>query len=353
MHFGYSIWRFVCDNIDSFFASSYFFSNSYIRKIENHPNCPLCTKDLNSREVDDLSSDLRYKINSLPENIERSETLLKESRVKLERLLGMQSSVERVNKIKADLVPHLKDELKKLEADMAANQEKVNRATADVKEPKDKMNLIAPMVGDMSILEQALRDIEQTRADLEPLRRKLPTTNGANENCDMEGLQAKRKLLTDRIKRLEQEISAKEKKLSDDETVINKVKAKEMEMRTIELSLKGDIQKADGLRAREKELSDEIAKLQETEKAKNDQLNPIKGKIRNAEQKRREAKNDGAKCVNKEKMEYDKLQKDFNNIDNLSKDLDKLAERNLTHEIERCQKLLAEFRDQKTKQVKF
>lgn len=126
---------------------------------------------------------------------------------------------------------------------------------------------------------------------------------------------------------------------------------KEMDLRSVELTLKGDLQKMDGLRAREKELREEISKLQEIEKTKSEQLNPIKGRILNLEEKRRFAKTDAAKRVNKEKMEYEKLQKDFNNIDNLSKELDKLAERNLSNEIERYKNLLTESRNDKAKKV--
>lgn len=326
---------------------------SYIKRIEERPRCPLCRKDFVDDEKDDLSHELQEKIDSLPENIERSERSLHESRSKLEKLLGMQSSVERVDRIKSDLLPRLKEELKKIESDLLANQEKIKKANADVVEPRQKMELIAKMIGDLSILEQALSDVEQTRAELEPLRRKLPSGgDGGLSDCDMDALQKKRKELTDRIKTLEKEIMAKEKIRSDDEKTVNQLKEKEMELRNHELVLKGDIQKIDGLKARETELRDEISKLLETEKVKNEQLNPIKGKILNAEDKRRFAKTEGANSVNKEKMEYEKLQKDFNNIDNLSKELDKLAERNLSNEIERYKKLLEEFRNEKSKQVK-
>lgn len=307
-------------------------------------------------EVDDLSQELQSKIDALPENIERSEQSLMESRTKLEKLLGMQASVDRIDKIKTDLIPHLKDELKKIESDLVETQEKSKKANAEADETKAKMLLIAPMIGDLSILDEILRDVEQTRKDLEPLRRKLPSGGAGGGDgstaCDMDALQKKRKEITDRIKCLDKEIADKEKKRSDDEKIMNQFKEKTMDLRNFELELKGDIQKVDGLRAREKELRDEIAKLQETEMAKNEQLIPIKGKILNAEDKRRFVKNEGVKSVNKEKIEYEKLQKDFNNIDNLSKELDKLAERNLADEIKRYEKLLEQLRNDKAKQVR-
>lgn len=319
--------------------------------MEDQPCCPLCHKDMSGVEVDELSTELNYKINALPEDIDRSERLLAESRAKLEKLLGMQSSVERVNKIQTELLPHLKDEIKAIETDLAANQEKQKKSEADLVEPKTKLNLIAPLIGDIGILDAALRDIDQTRTELEALRRNLPN-GAANENCSMESMQAKRKEVSDRIKTLEKEITDKEKKLSDDESHMNKLKSKEMEMRTIELQLKSDMQKVDGLRAREQELRDEIAKLNESEKAKQNQLNPIKGKILNAEEKRRFAKSEGAKRVNKDRMEYNSLQKEVASIENLTKELEKLAERNLVNELDRYKKLLAGFRVEKDKKVK-
>lgn len=173
---------------------------------------------MNQSEVEKLTSELRRKINSLPDDIENSERLLNESRAKLEKLLGMQASVERVNKLKSDFIPRMRDDLKKIDADLAANQEKIKKAQSDVKEPKARMNLITEIIGDISVLEEAFRDIHQTRIDLEPLLRNAPTGDGGN---DMDNLQKKRKELNDRIKVLEAEIIQKEKKCAEDEREIN------------------------------------------------------------------------------------------------------------------------------------
>lgn len=152
------------------------------------PHCPLCQKDLVRDEVDDLLHELQSKIDALPENIERSENSLLESRSKLEKLLGMQASVERVEQIKNDLLPRLKEELKKIETDLVANQDKSKKASAEAEEPRNKMALITPMIGDLSILDEILRDIEQTRGELEPLRRNLPSLGSGSADCDMEAL---------------------------------------------------------------------------------------------------------------------------------------------------------------------
>lgn len=325
-------------------------SISYIKKMEDQPCCPLCHKDLNRMEVGDLSDELSDKIRTLPEDIARSERLLKESRLKYEKLLGLRKHVSLVEKLKSTSIPQVKEDIKKIETELSLGQEKVKKATRDLEEPKEKSNLIAPMIGDVSILEDALRDIQQTKSDLEPLRRKLPSNEG-QDDYNLDSLHKKRKEITERYKYLEREITRKEKQCERDAENIRKFKEKEIELRGTELQLRGDIQKMDGLKTREKELIEEIRKLQEKKEISDRSLIPIQAKIRNAEEKRRMKKIQGADKLSKETRYYDGLKKENDHIDRLSKELEKLAHLNLVKEIDKYNTILMELRNEKSNQV--
>lgn len=325
--------------------------NSYIKKMSDQPCCPLCHKDLNRIEVGDLTDELSDKIRMLPDDITRSERLLNESKIKLEKMIALQNSVETVEKLKSSSIPQVKDEIRKLESDLSAGQEKIKRAKQDLEDPKERMNLIGPMIGDMSSLEDALRDIQQTKMDLEPLRRNLPTNEG-QDDYNLDSLQKKRKEITERSKYLEKEIARKEKQCEREAENIRKVKEKEMDLRGTELQLKGDVQKSDGLKVREKELIEEIQKLKEKKETSDRSLIPIQAKIKHAEEKRRLKKAEGAEKLGKETKYYDGLKKDYDQIERVSKELEKLALKNLAKEIERYNNTLTELRNEKSKQVK-
>lgn len=318
--------------------------------MEGQPCCPLCHKDLNRNEVDDLKTELSDKIDLLPTSIAESEANLMAEKLKLEKLLGMQSMVDRITKIRLTLLPEVQDETKKLEAELAAVQDKIKKTKTDLEEPKAKLSLIGPMIGDMSLLEDALRDIEQTQTDLEPLRRALPANHGPND-YDLDSLQKKRKEITERIRNLDSSITRKEKQCNEYEDQIRKLQEKEMELKQKELDLKGDIQRIDGLKARVIELNEEIKQLSERKRASDGSLIPIEAQIKKLENDRSYEKKLRTEKLNKEKNRFDKLKKECDNIGRLSKEITKLAEQNLVKEIDRFSKKLEELRKTQSEQV--
>lgn len=318
--------------------------------MQDQPCCPLCHKDLNHNEVGDLETELRDKIEMLPENIRRSERSLNESKSKLEKLLGMQQNVERVEKLKSSLIPQMKEEIKKIETDLTAAQEKIKKTEKDVEEPKERSDLIGPMIGDISILEDAFRDINQTRIELEPLRRNLPSGEG-QDDYDLDSLQKKRKEINDRSKILDREIARVEKQSNDEDENIRQFQETEMKLKESVLQLKSDITKRDTLKAREKDLTEEIRKLKEKKEVSDQSLIPIQGKIKHAEEKRRFKKAQNAELLSKEMKYYEGLKKDYDQIERLSKELEKLAKLNLVKEIERFKNILTKLRNEHSSQV--
>lgn len=305
---------------------------------------------MNQSEVSSLTSELRDQIEMLPTNIERSEALLKAETMKLEKLFGVQNSVERVEDLQSNLIPKLKTDIKKIEMDLSAAQERIKQSQRAIEDPKDKQNVVTQMIGDMSILDDAIRDIEQTRTELMPLRSSLPAGEG-QADYNLDNLQKKRKELTDSIKKLEFEIESKDKRCQEDVKRLTLLKEKEMTLKDKELELKGDIQKRDVLMEREKELTEQIKQLQEKKEESDQLLIPIGSKIRLAEDKRRRMKESGAEKLNAATKRTDGFKKTFDSIERVSKDLDRLASLNLAAEIERSQATLARLRDEQKKQV--
>lgn len=313
--------------------------------------CPLCHKDMDRNEIGDLTAELSDKIEMLPNQINRTGQLLKQERIKLEKLLGMQSHVERVEKLQSNLIPKLKADIKKLESDLSAAQEKIKQSQREVEEPRDKMDIVSKMTGDMSILDEALRDIEQTRTDLQPLRSSLPDGEG-QADFNLDSLQKKRKELTESIKNLEKAIERKEKQCQDSANRILEFQKREMDLKQTELKLQGDIQKRDALKAREIELTEEIKQLKEKLETCNRSLIPIEGKIKHAEENRRFSRAKGSEELNKETKHYDMLEKKLNDINRVSRELDKFATRNLANEIDRTKNELNRLKSDQSKQVK-
>lgn len=334
----------------SSYKSSEVFYKKYIKEMEDQPCCPLCHNDLNRNDITNLTDELTDKIEMLPANITNSEQALRNESIKLERLYAVQGSVERVENLKSTLIPRVLEEIKDLETKLTAAQEKSKQSQRLVEEPREKKAIVDTMIPDMALLDEAIRGIEQTRIELEPLKQELTATSGQSDN-NMEDLQKKRKDLTDRIKSLEKDIEIKDKRHQDDIKKFGQIQEKLIELKQKELTLKADIQKSVELKAREKELIEKINELKEKQAASDQALIPIEGRIKMAEDKRRRTKASGAEKYSAAVKRYDGFKKSFDSIERVSRELEKLATLNLEKEIERYNTMLVQSRKQQATQV--
>lgn len=318
----------------------------------DQPCCPLCHKDLVGNEATHLTAELNDQIEMLPMNIERSGKLLKEESIKLEKLFALQASVERIQKLQSELIPKHKEIIKKFENDLSAAQEEIKKTKPELDEAKEKLRIAQTMIGDMSILDGAISDVEQTRKELQPLQQTLSTSDGQSD-VNSENLQKQRKELTDREKFLSREIARKEKICAEKMDELHKLQQKEMELKQIELKLQGDLQKSDAIKARVKELDEQIKQLKAKKEAGDRDLIPIEAKIRHAEEKRQRTKASNAEKLNGASKQYDGLKKNYESIERVSNDLKKLAVKNLATEIERQDGTLNQLKKEHKKWVNY
>lgn len=336
----------------SSYKSSEVFYKKYIHEMKDIPCCPLCHKDLNGNDVNDLTAELTDKIAQLPDNIQRSEQELRQANKKLERLLGLQSHVDRVERLKTNLIPQVSADIRKIEGDLRAAQDKSKQSSAAIEEPKKKKEIVQQMIGDMSVLDEAIRDIELNRQELDVLKQTLSTNEGQG-GVSLDTLQKRRKELSERSKQLERDIERKDKSWREKDKTIRQFKEKEIEIEKAVITLQGDLQKSEALKTRRDELIEIIRQLREKKETSDQSLIPIEAKIRHAEEKRRRAKADGDEKLANAMKRCDGLKKTFDSMERVSKDLDKLAALKLDKEIERYDEILKILRGDQSKQVPF
>ncbi|KAH8370095.1 hypothetical protein KR093_002147 [Drosophila rubida] len=171
----------------------------YIQKIEEQTNCPLCHRDMSGDEACDLTSELTDEIQKLPDNITRSEKLLKTEQSKYEDLLQIKPAIDKVAELKESLPQKRKEleNIKKLLADAVAEYETYMSLLG---EPTCNMELANSMLGDMTLLDEALKESQRFTKDLDQLKLKLPDNYDASVSVD--ALQAEK---NDVLKQLETE----------------------------------------------------------------------------------------------------------------------------------------------------
>ncbi|XP_054737346.1 DNA repair protein RAD50 [Anastrepha obliqua] len=188
----------------------------YIEKVTEEPCCPLCHKDMTSTEATDITMELSDEINRLPENIKRTEKLLKAEQKKYENLLHIKSVVETVAKLELD-IPKKKKELASIEEKLAKCVEDTESLQMLLSEPTTSLELADSMMGDVSLLDEAMKEVTRLKNDIEQLNAKLPPDFESDANLDdlqmlksgiSEELDAERHTLEEKQANLEKIVSA-------------------------------------------------------------------------------------------------------------------------------------------------
>ncbi|XP_017466140.1 PREDICTED: DNA repair protein RAD50 isoform X1 [Rhagoletis zephyria] len=188
----------------------------YIEKVAEDPCCPLCHKDMTSNEATDITMELSDEINRLPENIKRTEKLLKAEQKKYENLLQIKSVVETVAKLEVD-IPKKKKELASFEEKLAKCVEDSESLQMLLAEPTTSLELADSMMGDVSLLDEAMKEVTRLKNDIVQLNAKLPADFESDANLDdlqmikssiSEELDAERHTLEEKQTNLEKIVNA-------------------------------------------------------------------------------------------------------------------------------------------------
>ncbi|XP_011188486.1 DNA repair protein RAD50 [Zeugodacus cucurbitae] len=155
----------------------------YIEKVTEEPCCPLCHKDMTDNEATDITMELSDEISRLPENIKRTEKLLKAEQKRYENLLHIKSVVETVAKLEAD-IPKKKQELSSIEEKLAECVEERESLQMLLAEPTTSLELADSMMGDVSLLDEAMKEITRLKNDIAQLNTRLPADFESDVNIE-------------------------------------------------------------------------------------------------------------------------------------------------------------------------
>lgn len=326
----------------------YFYSIRYINNMKSMPCCPLCHKDMNGNEVDVLTTELNDKIDLLPEDIKVAEQNVKKENSKLEKLLGLQSSVERLEHMRTAKLPKAKSELANLEQRLAGAQEALRTNERAIEDPRAKATICPSMLGDMSILDDALSYVERSEKELEKLR--AMAADNPND-LDVDALKEQRIAKRAELERLKEAAIGKQKKLDEYLDKTRKVMEADTQARNEELRLKGLLQDYEMIKNRGRELELKLDELETSKETLQDQLSPVKHKLNALKVKQDTMKASNAAKMQQFNRQFDEIKRVHDGMERVSADLRKLAQQNLAAEIERLAKCSAEIRKEKSDQV--
>lgn len=266
----------------------------YMQKIENNPCCPLCHKDMTGNEVTDLNTELLDEIRQLPESIVRTEKQLKSEQKKFESLLALQPLVERVEQLKIS-IPKLQQKLKDTEDKLSEATIIAESCEISLAEPVSNSELASSMLGDMTRLDEFLKEITRMQQDLTKLRSNLP------ENCTnttLEAAQISRSEISTALKSERIEVDQLQQKYDEETEIMNKIREKRNRSKEKQIQLQERVQNLPELKVRRDEITKQIDKINLDLRGAEVQFRPLQIELERATRNKTKSKETNRKELN-------------------------------------------------------
>ncbi|KAH8299719.1 hypothetical protein KR044_005010 [Drosophila immigrans] len=303
----------------------------FIQKIDEQTNCPLCHRNMSSDEACDLTSELTDEIQKLPDNITRSEKLLKAEQLKYEDLLQIKPAIDKVKELKETL-PEKKKELenvKQLLGDSAAEYE--NQMSL-LGEPTCNMELANSMLGDMTLLDEALKESLRFTKDLEQLKMKLPENYDASVSID--ALQAEKNEVSRQLDTEAKELETYQQTYEQQTDALNRLRQFRNTLKEKQIKLQEGQQSLPQFKERLEELTRMLITIATEMSELELSIQPLKKSLSTAIEEKARLKKIEQSKLSELNSKYNNYKMVVQDIQRLSKQAQEFAKMNLTEKME-------------------
>ncbi|XP_030385926.1 DNA repair protein RAD50 [Scaptodrosophila lebanonensis] len=248
----------------------------YIQKIEEEPCCPLCHHNMSGDEATDLTSELADEIHKLPVNISVAEKSLKAEQLKYENLLQMKPLILKVKDLK-ESVPKKKEELRKIEELLGDAVNQYETQMAMLGEPTHNLELANSMLGDMTILDEALKEAARLKKDLDVLKLKLPSDYDSSVSID--AVQSEKVQVSEDLETERKALEANQQTYEKQTEALNCLREKKNKLKDHQIKLQEGVQSLPQLKERLDELTRLMITIGTEISALKSKINPLKQKL--------------------------------------------------------------------------
>ncbi|KAH8290347.1 hypothetical protein KR054_002147 [Drosophila jambulina] len=315
----------------------------YIQKIEEEPCCPLCHHNMSGDEACDLTTELTDEIQKLPENITRAEKALKAEQLKYDNLLQIKPNILKIKDLKASL-PQKKEELKKVEELLGESVSEYETLLALIGEPTHNMELANSMMGDMTLLDEALKDSVRLTKDLDLQKAKLPASYDAS--VSMDALQAEKSQVSRELDTERKELEITQNTFQQHMDALNRLREMKNSLKDRQIVLQEGVQSLPQLKERLEKLTNFLITV-------TTEISDLRAKILPLKQNLRAAVEEKDRLKEKERAHLAQLNSKFNSykssdqdIQRLNKEAEEYAKLDLQNEIQKLEDTIKTTRDE-------
>lgn len=272
--------------------------------------------------------------------------MLKTELKKYESLLTLQPITEKLDRLKEEMPRH-RQLLKQTEEKLATARADHETYQMALIEPMSNVELANSMLGDMSLLDEAAKDVQRIREDVEKLRRSLPERSST---LTMDEAQIERATISAELKNESKDVDSLQAKYDRESEMMNSMREKRNIMKDKQIKLQEGVQALTQLKTRQHEIvkqCETIASEMQTIQAK---LEPLAVELKQSADAKQRTKNDNRQVLNAGQTKLNDARRIENDVKRCAAELAAFAEMNLEHNIEQLQVRLQKcLDDQKTK----
>ncbi|KAH8396894.1 hypothetical protein KR215_006052 [Drosophila sulfurigaster] len=315
----------------------------YIQKIEEQTNCPLCHRNMSSDEACDLTSELTDEIQKLPDNITRSEKLLKAEQSKYEDLLQIKPAIDKVKELKETL-PLKKKELENIKQLLGDSVAEYETQMSLLAEPTCNMELANSMMGDMTLLDEALKESLRFTKDLDQLKLKLPENYDASVSLD--ALQAQKNQVSKELETESKELEMYQHTFEQQTEALNRLRQFRNGLKEKRIKLQEGQQSLPQFKERLEELTRMLITIATEMSELELNLQPLKKNLNAAiEEKARLKKSEQSK-LSELNSKYNNYKMIVQDIQRLNKQAQEFANMKLTEKMEKLDSTIIITKDE-------
>lgn len=170
-----------------------------------------------------MTTELNDKIQDLPSNIEKIEKLLKEEQKKYEGLLHLKPVIDRVNRLEVD-IPKKKEDMKIFENQLADCSKEMEETQILLADPTATLDTANSMMGDMSLLDELLKETNRLKNDIEKIKKKMPQQENDADNVNIDDVQAEKTAISSELSEKRKELEKNQQYYEKQMDALNKLR---------------------------------------------------------------------------------------------------------------------------------
>ncbi|TMW43632.1 hypothetical protein DOY81_011286, partial [Sarcophaga bullata] len=185
-------------------------------------------------------------------------------------------------------------------------------------EPTASMDTANSMMGDMSLLDEAIKEAGRFKNEIEKLKRKMPEDSENNDNATIEEVQAEKTVVSTELEAKRKELEKNQQYYEKNMEALNKLRELKNTLKDQQMKLQEGVQNLPQLKERQSELNNLLVAIATEIQEKQGKVSPLKQQLNttNAEKVQLKVKNrEKINQMQKRLEAYKRMDHEINRLD--------------------------------------